>query len=226
MNVHRPSNPILWVVFVVLLIGSAPQASEAVPITFQGSGLVDPVSPGLTGTFSRGNTLSFSYTFESTTPPRAGSSAGFARFDALLSLSFSIGGYSAFSTGGIIGVFTSGFEGLPYDAYAVQSSRLTGAPVGSKALSNFDFLLVGPGTLFTTALNLPTDLSLSSFESKLFSILFVAGDGCSLYDCSFYWGVGGHLTDLRRVPTPGTLLLLGSSFAVLSALYWSCQRQR
>jgi len=218
MNSQRPSNLILWVALVVQLVCGTPQATEAVPITFQTSGTVVSVDPALAGTFSAGNTLSLLYTFESTTPPRAGSTAFSAVFDALKSLSFSISGYGASSTGAReiqTDVSPSGINDR-YTLVSRASEGLTGAPVGGNALTEFRMLLDhSPGTVFSNAQNLPTDSqSLNTFEDKNFFIVFGSPQ------------VSGNLTDFRLVPAPGSLLLLGSGLVGLMALYWRRQRRR
>src|SRR5262245_31171876 len=93
-----PARGFLLALAVMLGCGMMSPA-VAGPVTFTYSGTVDFVHPDLAGTVSLGDALAGSYTFESTTGAAGGSTSTFAIFDALTSLSFTLGSYSAPSTG-------------------------------------------------------------------------------------------------------------------------------
>ena len=80
-----------------LLMASA--AVEAAPVTLTFTGTVGSVDPGLSSQFANNQTISGSYTFESTTAAVAGSTSAVSQFNALTALNFDLGGY----TGGIPG---------------------------------------------------------------------------------------------------------------------------
>jgi len=234
MSIHRP----VALLIVALLIASAPQATEAVPITFQTSSTVSTVSPALAGTFAPGNTRSLTYTFESTTPPAFVSyntghtsegptppppraTVESAEFNALISLSFTINGYTASSTGayGIRLHERSGHH--EYSVLSHANDGLTGPPVGSKALDYSMLFLSNDGDWDPegTPLDLPADSVLLNVpHHRTFWILFRDASASSL--------VSGTVGNLRRVPAPDTLLLLGSGLAGLLALYRGRQRRR
>jgi hypothetical protein len=198
MKKYGLTRGVFQTVLAVLLCAGALQTAEAAPITVHFTGTVDTVDPALTSTFMIGQSLTGSYTFESTTAARAGSTANFAVFDALLNLEFSIGGYGATSTGAPE-IQIDNAPGAPNDRYGVlsrASEGLTGAPVGGLDLTAFGFRLDdSTNTVFSTALNLPTSLSLASFDSNAFFIFY--GTQLQL--------ISGHLTDINPVPEPATL---------------------
>jgi len=199
MKIHRPSNLILWVALVAQLVSGTPQATEAIPITFQTSGPVVSASPALAGTFSPGSGLSLSFTFA--TPPRAGSTA-------------LAPGPPEIRTGEAPAGINNG-----YTLVSRASDGSTG-PGGANPLTEFRMLLDNsPGTVFTYALNLPTDnLALNSFDARDFLIFFS--------DPQEGINVLGDLEEFRLIPAPGALLLLGSGLAGLVALCWRHQRRQ
>ena len=192
---------------LLMLIG--PPAVRAGFVTVTITGKLDTVDPALAGTFSVGQMLTSTYKFNSATPPRAGSNSTFAVFDALQSLTFTIGGYTASSTGAPeIQVDNNPGMGN-HDRYAVvarASDGLMGPPVAGKPLSSFSFRLDdSTDTVFTNALILPTSLSLSSFDSNRFFVFFVDGPDLRI--------ASGTLTtlDSSSVPEPSgaALMVLG-----------------
>ena len=167
------------------------------------SGTVTSVDASLNGSFSVGQTLTATYVFESTTAARAGGTSTFAVFDALKSLSFSIGGYTATSLGAPE-IQVDNDPPLPnHDRYGVvsrTSEGLTGPAVAGQALQTFLFRMDdSTNAVFNNALTLPTSVSLASFDSSQFFVFF--GTAPSL--------VSGTLRSFttRPVPEPGGLAL-------------------
>lgn len=100
-----------------------PQEAAAAPITFEFTGSVDLVNSNLAPTFSSGQSISGSYTFESATPNQA-STVG--SYPALTSFEIDVGGYVATSTSGKISVFNDfGINGT--DSYQVSTRPLSGS---------------------------------------------------------------------------------------------------
>jgi hypothetical protein len=203
-----------------VLIGAVALVALTIPvqaslITYNFSGTVTGVDASLSSLFSNGQTLTGSYTFESTTTPRTGSTSGFAVYDALTALSFSIGSYSASSTAAQEIQVDSGANGAPNDRYAVVSrvsDGLTGPAVNGNPLNFFSFRLDDlSNSQFGTALTLPTSLSLSNFNG-------LSNDGVNQFfvffgDPAAPLVVDGTLTGLSQpsaVPEPATMMLLGS----------------
>jgi hypothetical protein len=200
-----PARGFLLGLAMVLVCGMLSPA-VARPITFTFTGRVDSVDPGLEGTFSPGETLTGSYTFESTTAARAGSNGTFAFFDALTALNFHIGSYSASSSAAPEIQVDNDPGGGAQDRYAVLSrvsDGLTGPSVAGNPLLSFMFRLDdSTNTVFSGALILPTSLSLSSFDeappSRQFFVFFGDPANPSI--------VTGTITGLSpaSVPEPGT----------------------
>jgi hypothetical protein len=198
-----------WVLAPILASAAIFAVAEATaaPVTYSYSGVIDFVDPALSGGFSTGDLLAGTYTFESTTPARAGSTAAFAVFDALLNVSFTIGAYGASSAGAPEIQVDDAPSGAPNDRYAVlarASDGLTGAAVGGLDLSTFGFRLDdSTNAAFSTALTLPEDLSFGAFDSSAFFVFF---EDKLLF---------GHLTTLERVAVsePGIAALLALALA-------------
>lgn len=189
------------------LAGAAAQQSVAAPVTFQFKGTVTSVSAALSPPFNIGDTLSGSYTFESTTAPRGGSNATTAVFDALTSLTLTIGGYTA-SSNAAAEIQTGNRDDIAEftDRYFVlsrASEGLSGPNVGSALLVAFGFRIDdSTGNVFASALDLPTTLDLSDFDATDFGLDFEL-DGEPVR-------VGGFLTRIGLpVPAPGMVALFG-----------------
>ncbi|MGH8548168.1 MAG: PEP-CTERM sorting domain-containing protein [Methylococcales bacterium] len=197
----------LLAIIASLLLMVPSKSIFAVPITFNFAGTVNSVGSSLGGTFSAGQTLNGSYIFDSAVGARSGSDSSFAVFDALQSLNFSIGGYSASSLSSSE-IQVDNAPGAPNDRYGVisrASQGLNGAMVGGFALDGFGFRLDdSTNSVFSDALILPTSLSLSSFDSTAFFLFFVDTSGAlQLVD-----GTITGLSTVSRVPEPSSLALL------------------
>jgi hypothetical protein len=207
------------VTLTALLLGGAFNPARAAPLTYSFTGTVDSVDVGLGGTFSVGQALTGSYTFESTTAARAGSNSTFAVFDALTAISFSVGGYSASSSGAPEIQVDNNPGGGNHDRYAIvsrASDGLTGPAVAGNALDSFSFRMDdSTDTVFTDALVLPTSLNFSSFDSTQFFIFFTDPTGSPL----IVSGTLGSLTP-AATPEPSTLTLLGIGIAGTAGYGW------
>lgn len=187
--------------------GSAVQHSIAAPVTFHFAGEVDTVDANLSPPFNLGDKLTGSYTFESTTAPRAGSDSNTAVFDALTTFGFTLGSYSASSNSALEIQTGNQGGGETTDRYAVVSRAadgLTGADVNGASLIFFGLRVDdGTGTVFSDALILPDALDLSDFDGRRFFMDFRQSDGDIV-------SVGGFLTRLGLpVPAPGMVALFG-----------------
>ena len=204
--------------FVVSLPLLGSQQAGAAPITFTTHGIVTNVSPNILSQFFRvGDPYSASYTFESETvgiPVPGGKD-----YPALISASFSIGGYT-----GSLNPARSGISvrnnlpsiGSSIDSYVVDSIDVEGPPVstivGPAGPTNMDLIsLVGfPSALSSDALPL-TPPDLSAFFQNGWHLIF------ETFDLPFTQ-VNGNISSLELllpVPEPGTLLLTSVGLAAV-----------
>ena len=199
------------------ILASAATSANASLITFNFTGTVTLVESPLGGTFSLGQTLSGSYTFDSSIAATGASTSNFAVFNALTSFNFSIGGYSA-SSSGAPEIQVDNDPGAPnHDRYAIvsqASNGLTGPDVSSLALNTFGFRLDdSTDSVFSNALILPTALNFSDFTSSSFFVFFTNSAGALSI-------VSGTLTDVSAAPLPATLPLFASGLGALGLLGW------
>jgi hypothetical protein len=218
----------------------APSSMQAALITFNFQGTIDSVDSEVGPPFAVGQTLTGSYTFESTTAPTGGSNSSFAVFNALTSLNFSVPGasYSASSTASPE-IQVDNNPTAPNDRYGVvsrASDGLTGAAVNGNPLDAFLFRLDDlTNTVFTDALILPTSISLSDFTSNFFFISFRAFDetGEPIFDGVDEFGdpipvfrtVSGTFDSLSSVPEPASLVIW-SVIAVSGIAFGYLRRSR
>jgi hypothetical protein len=175
----------------------------ASPITFSFSGTLTTVSAPLSGTFSPGQTISGTYTFESTTPDIAPGDPNFGGyFGANTNLSFVAGSYSGSFGGPGFNATSVGLSFGGVDIYQVNIP-FTGANVGAATPVQFSLDIRDPDetALASDALLLtPPDLAL--FEIRAITLLFSEGSS-----------VIASVDSLQLVPEPSALLLLAVGIA-------------
>jgi hypothetical protein len=163
------------------------------------------------GTLNSGDPFSGSYRIDSSVAAAGGSTSSFSVFNDLLSVSLTVGSFSATIGPG------SGLPELQQDNVAgADRYGLVGRnPVGSSQIGGLDISSIGfrlddtTGTAISDALILLTNPTLSSFTSNTFLLFFgVPNDGG-------FAVVTGTLSSLSTVPEPATLVLLGLGLAGL-----------
>jgi len=200
-----PSRTLFATCLALSLIGFANSAQAAL-LTGNYSGTVTFVPTELSSEFSVGDTISGTYTFESTTAARAGSTMNFAAFDALTSASYTVGSYTATSAAAPEIQVDDVMNADRYGIVSRASEGLTGADVNGYSLSFASFRLDdSTGTAINNALILPTMLDFNDFDSSGFFITFGSVQ-------NGFYTVSGELdsfeiTDPSAVPEPSTLIL-------------------
>lgn len=190
----------------LLIAGSVVEAS---PVTVNFTGTVGPVDSGVSSQFATGQSLTGSYTFESTTSANAGSTSNVASFDAITGLNFDINGYTGnfASATGSPQILVTNDTGV--DSYGVLSTVFNGLSanaVNGFNLVAFALILQDPSqTAISDAMNLPSTVNLSDFPTAIFVLLFQNDAGAQAQ-------VAGVVTSLdpAPVPEPATLTLLGT----------------
>lgn len=219
MYCHR-----IWVLHSVaigLICWGGTAQAATIPVSFSGS--VAGIDAPLAAYFSTGDSLSGSYSFDSLASATGGSNSQFAVFNSLETLSFTVGSYSASTTGAPEIQVDNDPPGPNVDRYAVVARAgdgLTGPSLGPWHVTSFIFRLDdSTNTVFSNALDQPVSLSLSDFTSSLFFVFFENDRG----DLAT---ISGELRSFdmpagATVPEPSSLAL--AAFGLLGA--WSAARR-
>jgi hypothetical protein len=192
--------------FVTALIGLTYNQAGATPITFGFQGNVISVTSSLGGTFNTTQTISGSYTFESTTPNVFAPDPNFGAYSgALTALSFAVNGYTAtLGSGGTNNIIV--LNDLGQDRYQVNNGPFSGSSVNGFSPNFFALDLIDPTqTAFSTNLLplVPPNLALFSTTppSRQITLSFIDTAGTNAF-------VIANLNSLTAVPEPSVLLLM------------------
>lgn len=215
---HGRRGAVVPVGLLLTLLCVAVSSANATPVTFSFTGTVTGVSANVAGTFNTTQTLSGSYTFESTSADlNATPSLGVYAVLVANSLSLSIGGYSAGQVGPSNASDVVVVELPPlisFDFYSGQwNGNVSGAPVGSLTPRSFSFNLIdSTATVFATEALPGGPPSLAAFNSGTWFLGFASSTNL------FAGGVQGTITSLEVVPTPEpiTMLLGGTGLSTLA----------
>ncbi|HUN49952.1 MAG TPA: PEP-CTERM sorting domain-containing protein [Candidatus Sulfotelmatobacter sp.] len=174
------------------------------PITYDFSGTITSVDQGFSE-ISVGQSFSGSFTYNSSAPNSGDSFSGV--YDALTSLTVTIGGFTATSSGPAelqVGIPGNGAETTDRFSVVSDTSRgLTSNSVDGFTMDSFIIRLdQDAGTLFATDA-LPTSLNLADFDTA--GVFFDFTDGTDP-------GGSGTLSSLTlaAVPEPASLALMGA----------------
>jgi hypothetical protein len=207
--------------FVALALLSAASSLWADTVTVHFAGTIDLVDAGLSSKFSTGQGITGSFTYDSATAPRAGSTATQGVFDALDSVQFSSGTYSASSLGAPEIQLDNDLPGFNdrFGLVSRQSEGLTGSKVGGRDLTAFAIRLDDTtNTALTSSLSLPTSIDLDDYTSSRFFLFF--GDTNPRL-------VSGTFSVLQSdaVPEPASVIIWGIAL-VGSGAYAALRRRR
>jgi hypothetical protein len=214
---NNPALGLVSVITAVILVTCVPAQGSLITFNFQST--FTYVDPLLAGSFSVGETISSSYTFESTTPDTYPFDSTLGYYPgAITALSFSTsGGYSS-------GPAASGLNYIHVlnDYYSLQdyyqvSGYLTGSPINGYVPYYFYMVFLDypvPNALSSDALPL-TPPDVSSFEYY-----------GSPYNYSYFYFYNGYNYPSAEsynsislaqasAPEPGSMFLLGSGLSAL-----------
>lgn len=203
-----------------LAVASLPASAASITYDFAGT-LSSPIPADLASSYSVGQSFSGSYTFDSTTAALGGSTSSTAVYDALTAFSFTLGGTNGSSSSSAeiqVGNIPP-VGGEISDRYAVVSRTsdglvTTGLPTGFTAVFVSIRLDQNAGTLFSTALTLPTDITLADFDTSSFFLDLIPPTG----------GPDETLTGVLTafgpapVPEPASLALFGTALLGFAAV--------
>ena len=166
---QRPIDNIGGPDFVIDLLTQT-QVGDAQVITFDFGGYVSQVSSSLSGTFSVGDSISGSYTFDSSTPdfsgnPDFGTYFAVTQFDAL------VGSYLASATGDNINV-TDGLDGKDEYQAIAKPPNLVAAPIGGLEISMLLLELTDETMSAFSSDSLPTFVDLADFDTARLVLRF------------------------------------------------------
>jgi hypothetical protein len=202
---------------MLLGVTTAVTPANAALITFNFTGTVTAVGSNLGGTttFSNGQTLTGSYTFNSATADSNGGPTIGTYNGTISNLVVNIGSYSA-----TLGAGTNFIQvkNLPTsDSYTMQAP-FSGATVNGHTPQLFGISLVDPTHTAFGNDHLPTTApNLGSFATKDFRLVFNGGPTAT---------VSGVLTSLTAVPLPAAVILFGAGLIALVGLGAGSWRQK
>ncbi|BCA53551.1 hypothetical protein W02_06910 [Nitrospira sp. KM1] len=205
---------------LTLMSGALPshQASAAL-LQFAFTGAVGEVSPSVFPALNTGQTLSGSFTFQSTTPDsNPGANIGLYN-GAIQGLTVNLGSFT--------GTLGSGSNAIRIQNLPSMDSFALTAPLSGNSVQGFAPLQFhieldnNNGTAFTSAALPTTPPSLSSFASNQFRLVFE--------DASGNVRARGSLTSLTAVPLPAAVMLFSAGLIALIGLGaggWRPQKNR
>ncbi|HSQ56135.1 MAG TPA: hypothetical protein VLM40_10375 [Gemmata sp.] len=200
----RP-GPALWIFFLVL---AAPAPARAGFVTFTFTGSVTNVDSALAGNFTPGDTLSGSFTIDTSVAALSGSTSTAAVFNALTNVDLAVGAFTASSSGAPAVHMANNDPATNVDRFAVASlaaDGLAGGGVSGISIQMFGFLLEDQDqTAFSNALVLPHGLDLADFETRKFMLRFTTS---RLGETATLSGTIDTLGPGNAVPAPPSLVL-------------------
>ena len=179
--------------------------ARSAPVSYNFSGTVEFVTPGLSPTIAVNNTFAGGFTFDSTTPPNV-VDLNQQVFNALTDFHFSING--------LVGTYGGSQEiqvdndvtgcALCGDRYFVFARSPIGTAINSQALVDFSILLFDATASAFSDTSLVQNLVLSAFGIKGFTATYEGGNRFE-----------GRIDSLTQTPLPGALPLFAAGLAGL-----------
>jgi hypothetical protein len=186
-------------------------------VTYNFTGVVSSVDAALTpgpGPVAPGNALSGSFSYETTAP--ANGLGNPETYDALTSLSFTVGGYSASLLGSKQIIVADSFFGKDlFQINAKAADGLSGPPINGFNLFIFSFELFDSSNSVFSSAALPALLNFGSFDSAEFLLSFL-----SPLNGNTQANITGRITDvsLAEAPIPGAGLLFAGGLGMIGFL--------
>lgn len=199
-----------YCVLLLMLLGFvAVQESQAALITYNFEGSVGGVS-GSTNPFTIGQTVSGSFTYDTSTAPSFLDPVNANYSGAVTNLSLTLGSYVIAGTTGDSGVYNN--NDVFGDGFWIRSPT-TGVPISGMSPTDFDLLLqdFSGAALDSTALGpLPPA---SAFGIKTFGLQFANNS----YPGQIH--VTGDITSVTPIPLPGTAVLFPTGLTLIATAF-------
>ena len=195
-------QPMVVILAVLVAVFGSPKPALAVPITAVITGEATFVNPSLASTFSVGDTMTATLTYESSTTASGGGPISAFFIDAITASSFSVGSFSGvLAPGAFLGANEIDLINQPVASDTIRFVHNFVPTLPPLVPFRFDVGLRGTGLL--SGLALPTSINPTDFTSGVWSLGFHTSPART----TFVNAVSGQIFVKAPIPEPSTYAL-------------------